>query len=278
MRATTGIRAGKRYFRGSNGPYEFVIAYSTFGNNLPIPVRWEGVRPRAGGSGRRSPSGVTAFPNRIHSSLVPLDVLASARSTALIALVTASFSTPIVAKSDALASIGGGGREPVATEPLVAGGVEFDLPQAWGRLAPSAASSQADDRIGTVVSGLCPGGSAGAACEDGTQVTFIAYSGEQGHELPKLDAFAAQLDGKLAREFKGFRKVSAKQHAAKDGLHWLDYRFTWRSNGTDVEQRFAAYRHDDGSGVVAMVATDGADHAKALDNFLGSARSLIDAH
>ena len=227
-------------------------------------------------SGRRSPPGVAASRTWISSPHVPLDVLASARSTALIALVTASFSTPIVAKTDAFASIGGG-RDAVPTEPLVAGGVEFDLPQAWGRLAPSAAAD-APDKIGTVVSGLCPGGSAGATCEDGVQLTFIAYTGEKGHELPALDAFTKQLDAKLAREFPGFRKASAKQHTSGDGLRWLDYRFTWRSGGKDVTQRFAAYRHEGGSGVVAMVAGDASkDHAKALDTFLGGARSLIDS-
>jgi hypothetical protein len=208
---------------------------------------------------------------------VPLDVLASARTTALVALVTASFGTPIVAKSDALASIGGGGRDAVPTEPIVAGGVQFALPLSWEQLAPSAASGDAPDKIGTVVSGICPGGSAGATCEDGVQLTFIAYTGEKGHELPGLGTFSSQLDAKLAREFPGFRRTAAKEHGAGDGLRWLDYQFTWRSKGKDVSQRFAAYRHKDGSGVVAMVAGDGSDHAKALDAFLGSARSLVDS-
>jgi hypothetical protein len=206
---------------------------------------------------------------------VPLDFLASTRSAALVALVTASFSTPIVAKSDAFASIAGsGGKQAEPTEQLVAGGVSFALPQSWGRLGPSAAAGDASERIGTVVSGVCPGGSAGAKCVDGTQVTFIAYTGEKGHELPDLDAFGTQLDAKLSSQFPGFRKVESKVKTAGGGMHWLDYSFTWRSGGKDVTQRFAAYRQKGGSGVVAMVAGDGTDHAKALDSFLASGRAL----
>lgn len=209
---------------------------------------------------------------------MPLDVLASARSTALIALVTASFSTPIVAKSDAFANIAGTDRaRTVATEQLVAGGVEFALPEDWGRLGPSAAAGDATERIGTVVSGVCPGGSAGARCVDGTQVTFIAYTGEKGHELPELDAFGSQLDAKLSGRFPGFRKLDSKVRTAGGGMRWLDYSFTWRSKGRDVTQRFAAYRHKGGSGVVAMVASGGTDHAKALDTFLASGRPLGEA-
>jgi hypothetical protein len=209
---------------------------------------------------------------------VPLDVLASARSTALIALVTASFSTPIVAKSDAFANIAGkDGGSTVATEQLVAGGVEFALPEDWGRLGPSAAAGSASERIGTVVSGVCPGGSAGAECVDGTQVTFIAYTGDKGHELPDLDAFGSQLDARLSSQFPGYRKLESKVKTAAGGMRWLDYSFTWRSKGQTVTQRFAAYRHKGGSGVVAMVAGDGTDHAKALDSFLASGHPLGEA-
>lgn len=213
-----------------------------------------------------------------------LDVLASVRSTALVALVTASFSSPILVKSDTFANasarLSGGAEQAEPTEQLVAGGVQFAMPQSWGRLGASAASGRGShERVGTVVSGLCPGGSQGATCTDGVQVTFIAYSGEKGRKLPELEQFAAQLDAKLAREFPGFAKLESKERGGKHGVHWLDYGFSWRSGKATVHQRFAAYRHDDGSGVIAAVAgAQHADHVKALDAFLASAVPVVDEH
>lgn len=182
----------------------------------------------------------------------------------------------MVVKSDAFANASarftGGGEQAEAVEALVAGGVEFALPQAWGRLGATAAKGDAQERLGTVVSGLCPGGSEGSACVDGTQLTFIAYSGEDGRELPLLTEFEDQLDAKLAKRFPGFSKGDAAVKPAADGTRWLDYGFSWRSGREQVTQRFAAYRHADGSGVVAMIT--GAEleqHAAAIDDFLASA-------
>lgn len=201
---------------------------------------------------------------------MPFDVLASVRSTALVAIVSASFASPILVKADAFAGSGDGAK-PVPTETLVAGGVEFALPESWGRLGASAAAGSGEaERIGTVVSGICPGGSAGATCVDGVQITFVAYSGKQGHELPKLADFEAQLKAQLAREFRGYRVVDSATRTSDAGVRWLDHQFTWASGDTRVTQRFAAYRHDDGSGVVATITGASADHAKAIDAFLAS--------
>lgn len=213
-----------------------------------------------------------------------LDLIASVRSTALVALVTASFSSPIVVKTDAFASASARitGREvqqAEPTEPLVAGGVQFAMPSSWGRLGPTAAASApgAGGRIGTVVGGLCPGGSAGAACADATRVTFIAYSGDKGHQLPKLEEFQARLDARLAREFPGFRKGESGTEKGAGGTHRLDYRFSWRSGKARAQQRFAAYRHKDGSGVVVMITGAGhKDHAPALERFVASGHGLDD--
>lgn len=211
-----------------------------------------------------------------------LDVLASVRSTALIALVTASFSSPILVQTDAFASASArlSGKTVTKSEPteaLVAGGVEFAMPQSWGRLGAGAASgADPKEHIGTVVSGLCPGGSAGATCKDGVQVTFIAYSGTKGHELPKLGAFGKDLDAKLTSQFPGFEKGKSGGRKGA-GMRWLDYQFSWRSGSTAVQQRFAAYRHGDGSGVVAMVSgARDAEHAKAIGAFLNSATPALD--
>lgn len=216
-------------------------------------------------------------PERTHT--VALDVFSSLRSTALVTLVAASFSSPIVLKSDAVASVTGklggaaGGHESAPQEQVLAGGVEFTKPAAWGALGASASEAAAsEDTIGTVVAGLCPGGSAGATCKDGTRLTFVAYSGKDGHELPLLTQFQDQLDHQLAKEFAGFTAGEAKTMPGAEGLRYLDYSFTWGAAGHRQAQRIAAYRHADGSGVVVMaVGPRLEDHDKAIDSFLASA-------
>lgn len=218
---------------------------------------------------------------------VALDVLASIRTTALVTLVAASFSSPILVKSDAFDQArdrlaGGGGPAQVETEQVVAGGVEFDMPASWGRLGASAAAGDDvgsdEQRIGTVVSGLCPGGGAGANCTDGAQLTFIAYSGEEGRSLPTLPKFREQLDAKLGKEFPGFAGGEVKLRPGSDGsVRYLDYAFTWHEGAATRYQRIAAYRHVDGGGVVAMLTGASSDeHAKAVDAFLASAREPVD--
>jgi hypothetical protein len=149
------------------------------------------------------------------------------------------------------------------------------MPSSWGRLGATAVSDDVEGRIGTVVSGLCPGGSAGATCAHGAQLTFLAYSGDEGRVLPSLDDFEKQLDAKLAREFRGFDKGEAVQRSSADGTRYLDYAFRYRSTGGAVrEQRFAAFRDHDGSGVVAIASGERLAHyTKAIDEFLASASS-----
>jgi hypothetical protein len=210
---------------------------------------------------------------------VPVDFLASVRATAVVALVTASFSSPMLVKSDAFANASaritgkGGSAQEQPREEIVAGGVAFGMPSSWGRLGASSASDDAGaERIGTVVSGLCPGGSAGATCTDGVQLTFVAYSGRDNHELPTLDEFEEQLDAKLAKQFDEFAKGEAHQRAGTDGTRYLDYRFSYQVKGVTHSQRFAAFRHEDGSGVVALASGARLErHDKAIDGFLATA-------
>lgn len=235
-------------------------------------------------AGRRLYSGRRALRVRPGIPLtLPLDVFSSLRSTALVTLVAASFSSPIVLKSDAVASVTGklgaarGGHEVAPPEQVLAGGVEFAKPAAWGALGSSASEAAVgDDTIGTVVAGLCPGGSAGATCEDGTRLTFVAYTGDKGHELPLLTQFQDQLDHQLAREFPGFTAGEAKALPGADGIRYLDYAFSWGSKGHVQSQRIAAYRQPDGSGVVVMAAGPTlAKHDAAIDAFFASAHEPI---
>ena len=215
-----------------------------------------------------------------------IDVFSSLRSTALVTLVAASFSSPIVVKSDAFAnasakltgSKGAAEQEQAPPEQIIAGGVQFEMPGEWGRLGASAASSgTAKEAIGTVVTGLCPGGSSGATCTDETKLTFVAYTGRDDHELPLLVEFEDQLDGQLAKEFPGFKRGEAKQLPGADGIRYLDYTFTWKQGAAQHTQRVAAYRHSDGSGVVVLGAGPKlAEHDKGIDAFLASGHEPVD--
>lgn len=217
-----------------------------------------------------------------------LELFASARSTALIALVAASFSSPIIVRSDAAGAAFGkvtGGSAKAAhvipTESIVAGGVQFEMPATWGRLGVTAAGGgeASAERIGTVVSGICPGGGAGSACTDGTRLTFVAYSGRTGHELPALDEFEDQLDARLATQYRGFSKAGAKTRRGAGGFRYLDYTFTWAQGRRGGAQRIAAFRRDDGSGVVVLgTGPKLAQHAAAIDGFLATGHEPPDEH
>lgn len=232
-----------------------------------------------------NPGDVPSATDPERTRTVALDVFSSFRSTALVTLVAASFSSPIVLKSDAVASVagklggGGGGREVVHPEQVIAGGVEFAKPTAWGKLGAGASEAAvSDDSIGTVVTGLCPGGSDGATCTDGTRLTFVAYSGKEGHELPLLARFRDQLDHQLAKEFPGFTAGEATALSGADGIRYLDYSFTWGVGGREQSQRIAAYRHPDGSGVVVMaIGPKLHAHAKAIDAFFAGAHEPVAA-
>jgi hypothetical protein len=205
------------------------------------------------------------------------------RATAVVALVTASFSSPMLVKSDAFhaasARITGKGASAHAkpAEQLVAGGMAFTMPKKWDRLGSGAAgdSHASSTHIGTVVSGVCPGGSDGAKCADGVQLTFLAYSGRDGHELPNLDTFQRELDAKLATQFHGFDKGPVSERSGSDGTKFLDYGFSYQLGPARHRQRFAAFRHADGSGVVAIASGEDIEqHAKDIDRFLASASDV----
>lgn len=204
---------------------------------------------------------------------MPLDLLASARSTALIALATVAVASPVVVKGDVVDGVGDRLRGPKVehTDTLVAGNVEFAVPEDWGQLGATGAQAKNSKRIGTVVTAVCPAGGEGSRCKDDVQLTFVAYSGRKGHELPILSTFEAQLDDRLADAFNGFRKGQAEMRPGADGLRYLDYPFAWRTKGGMSRQRYAAYRNNDGSGVVVIAAGTGiVKHSKAISEFLAT--------
>jgi hypothetical protein len=218
---------------------------------------------------------------------VAIDLFASARSTALITLVAASFTAPVVVKGDAL----DGAREKLTgksaaaapakpPEELVAGGVAFEMPADWGRQGATAAAAEADGakQVGVVVTALCPGGMSGGACADDSKLTFLAYSGRDGRSLPLLSLLDGQLDEQLGDQYPGFEPGHAQTVTSGDGsIRYLDYSFTWKAEGGRRAQRLAAYRHQDGSGVVVVSSgADSADHDEQVDDFLASASQLVD--
>jgi hypothetical protein len=214
---------------------------------------------------------------------VAIDIFGSLRSTVLISLVAASFTAPVVVQGDALdgvvgrLSAGSGGKSAPAEprELMYAGGLQFALPTSWGRLGAGAAAGGAGgaDRIGTVVSALCPGGTSAGACAGDARLTFVAYSGDEGRELPSLTKLEGRLDEQFAREHAGFERSESRIRPGADGTRYLDYRFTWLRGGQRVPQRLAAYRHEDGSGVVVVAAgSQLAGHDTAIDAFLATAQ------
>jgi hypothetical protein len=217
---------------------------------------------------------------------VPIDFTGSARATALVVLVTASFSSPIIVKGDALSSVsnrlGGGAASQPAPEQLVAGGYSYAKPAAWGRLGATASSDAPsrdaqDSDIGTVVGGVCPGGSAGGSCIDDVQVTFVAYSGKSEDELPAITSLEEELDTKLAAAFSSFGKSSVESRPMADGSRWLRYEFTFKRDGVLQREVLGAFRHVDGSGVIAVAAGPDAafgTRVKAIDAFLASAHEV----
>jgi len=217
---------------------------------------------------------------------VPFDIIGTIRTTAVIAVATASFTSPILVKSDALAGIShklgrDTGAQVEQTEELVAGGYAFQAPDKWGKLGVGSARSSGDSKesLGTVVSGLCPGGSTGAACEDGVQLTFIAYGRAGTKGLPALTAFEKQLDTELAHTFKGFTKGEADMHPSADGSRWLRYEFSYQTAKGRNHQTVGVFRHVDGRGVVVVATGPEAALVKrdaAIEKFLASARELTD--
>lgn len=217
---------------------------------------------------------------------VPIDLLGTGRIAAVAALAGASFASPVVLKGDALASVtkhlGGGAAAKVAepTEELSAGGFGFALPESWERLGSTAATSQSDrgaDQAGTVITAVCPGTSTGSRCTDGVQVTFIVYRGGTGHELPLVTEFDNQLSAQLPKRLAGFKRISSEPTPAADGTRWLRYEFGYTAAGAAKHEVLGAYRHADGSGVVA-VATGPSKaytvHAAEISSFLAGAHEV----
>lgn len=218
-------------------------------------------------------------------SLVAIDLFGSIRSTALVALVSASFASPILVKSDAVANVGahlklGGGPASGQGEQLVAGGFGYEMPASWGRLGGGAVESPRDTttkQVGAVVNSLCPGGSHGSSCEGGVQVTFIAYDGKKAASLPMLTSLERQFDARFAKEFRGFAKGKVELKPSADGSRWLGYEFVHTASGAPQQQVVAAYRHGDGSGVVAVASGPAKEVAKQreeINAFFASAQEL----
>ena len=203
--------------------------------------------------------------------------------TALVALVGASFASPIIAKSDAFAQVGhrlsgGSAAQHEAHETLSAGGYTYAMPTRWGRLGAGSITDgeqgSAAEPAGTVVSAVCPGGAAGATCKDGVQVTFVSYRGGKGHELPIVSSIEDAFDAQFATQLSAFHKVAATPQAAADGSRWLRYQFTYGAKGGARSEMLGAYRHEDGSGVVVVAVGPKAAmqaHEQAIGEFLAGA-------
>lgn len=201
--------------------------------------------------------------------------------TLVVAVASASFASPVLLKGDALGAVGSrlGVRAGSAQE-LVVGGVAFSVPGAWEELPASAvepdrgdASSEAAVTIGSVVSGLCPGGRTATGCADGVQLTFIAYEGGKAGSLPSLVEFEEQLGAQLPHRLAGFRPGDAEMRSGADGTRWLRYSFSWREGSVVHTQVVGAYRNANGTGAVAVAtgpAAALAQRTKAIDTFLAS--------
>jgi hypothetical protein len=221
---------------------------------------------------------------------VPLNLFGSVRATALVALVGASFASPILVKSDALASVGktfGGGAKPAeVVEELVAGGFAYEMPTDWGKLGASATTAAHDATStshdsGAVVSAVCPAGSTGAACKEGVRITFITYkaAGEEEARLPVLTSLERVFDERFRAEFATFTKGEAQLRPSADATQWLRYDFSHKVGGAVQQQVVAAYRGDDGASVIAVAAGPTkamAKHGAEIDRFLGSAHELAE--
>lgn len=210
---------------------------------------------------------------------MPFDLPVSIRATVAIAAASATLASPVAMKSEAFARIGDrlGGEAPAQVQQLSAGGYAFGLPTAWSRLGAAAAEAGSADSAGTVIAGACPGGSTGARCADGVQVTFISYDGSAGHRLPKYDLLRGQLDRELASRFRGYRRLAATTKTGAGGMRWLRYEFSFRQGGLVRHEVLAAYRRADGSGVLAVAVGPHAglrDSREAVDEVLSSARDV----
>lgn len=201
--------------------------------------------------------------------------------TAIVALVSASFASPIALKGDALASLGIGGKgAETPLEEVEVGGRTFDMPAQWGRLSAAAAQaadvgagSEAGDGASAVA--VCPAGTAGAECRDGLRVSFVTYEDEGS--LPLLIDLETSLDAGLAKGMRGFRKADAASQTSADGTRWLSYEFTYARGRATNREQLAAYREADGTGVVAVVTGPPAafeQHERAIDAFLASSTSV----
>lgn len=208
-----------------------------------------------------------------------IDLLGSARTSIVIALAGATVASPFVVKNDALAKITGRDAKPAPVmEEVVAGGYTYQMPGAWGRLGAESAQASAGEQSGTVVAGVCPGGDTGSACKDDVQITFVAYDGTRG-KLPLASTFEQSLDSALPKRMKGFRKLTSGTGPSADGSTWLRYEFTIGAGPKQRRELLGAFRHSDGSGVVAVAVGPRAalqKHHKSILTFLATAEEVLE--
>ncbi|MCW2973659.1 MAG: hypothetical protein JWN72_1932 [Thermoleophilia bacterium] len=216
---------------------------------------------------------------------VPFDVFGSMKMTAVAALVGVTFASPIALKSDAFASVGhrlaGDKGHQVEVETVSAGGFTYDMPTTWGRLGASSVGAGNQDGAGTIVAAVCPSGDSGSACTGDVQVSFVNYRGGAGHELPLVSSIEDTFDAEFKVKLPGFTKVEASPKSAADGTRWLRYEFTYQSKGGLRREVLGAFRHTDGSGVIAVATGPDAalrKQASAIDRFLlGATEDVAEA-
>jgi hypothetical protein len=197
---------------------------------------------------------------------------------AVVALAGATLASPFIVKDNALAKLAGrDSKAAPAMEQVVAGGFQYAMPASWGQIGAESAEANADDQAtGTVVGGVCPGGSAGATCDGDVQITFVAYNGEHG-KLPLPTTFEETLDGALPKRVAGFHKVDSATAPSADGTTWLRYEFTLGTAAARRHEVLGEFRHSDGSGVVAVAVGPRAAiqrHRDGIVEFLASAEDV----
>lgn len=213
--------------------------------------------------------------------LLVIDLFGSLRSTTAVLLVGASFSSPIVLHasghmpkvSSALSAAHKTTGTATPTSPLVVSGREFAVPLTWGAIPgsqlPSAGEASA---VGSVVSGVCPGGRVGGSCAGDVDVTFVTYDAKAN--FPSLVDVEATFDRDFGRSMRGFHKVKAEQRTDSGGDRWMRYEFTYTGDqGIVRHEVLGVWRASSGNAVVAIAVGPQrtyAQSAKAIDTFMTS--------
>jgi hypothetical protein len=99
---------------------------------------------------------------------------------------------------------------------------------------------------------------------------------KDGEGMPAPTVLENTFDKAFAKQFDEFKKVSAELRATEDGTTYLQYEFTFVTQGEARREIVAAYSHED-RGVLAIAVGAEADfeeHREDIDGMLASASTL----